>query len=164
MTNLPLNIDWQQILLHLFNFTILFGALYFLLYKPVVDFMAKREAYYKDLEEKAKANLEDAEKTKNEYDARLSAADEEIKAKKTEAGKAANMERERIVDEAKKEADSIVKAAGAKALKEHDKIVDDAKKEIADMVSEATEKIVMSEDVSASYDEFLKSIEGDKNE
>jgi simple sugar transport system permease protein len=28
MTGLPLNIDLQQILLHLFNFTILFGALY----------------------------------------------------------------------------------------------------------------------------------------
>ena len=27
MTGVPLNIDWQQILLHLFNFTILFGAL-----------------------------------------------------------------------------------------------------------------------------------------
>ena len=35
MTGLPLNIDWQQILLHLFNFTILFGALYILyLYIP----------------------------------------------------------------------------------------------------------------------------------
>ena len=34
MTGIPLNIDWQQILLHLFNFTILFGALYILLYKP----------------------------------------------------------------------------------------------------------------------------------
>ena len=30
----PLNIDWQQILLHLFNFIILFGILYFFLYKP----------------------------------------------------------------------------------------------------------------------------------
>ena len=40
--NIPLNIDWQQILLHVLNFVILFGGLYFLLYKPVKNFMAKR--------------------------------------------------------------------------------------------------------------------------
>ena len=32
---IPLNVDWQQILLHLFNFIILFGGLWLLLYKPV---------------------------------------------------------------------------------------------------------------------------------
>ena len=42
MTGVPLNVDWQQILLHLLNFTILFGALYILLYKPVKDFMKGR--------------------------------------------------------------------------------------------------------------------------
>lgn len=40
---IPLNVDWQQILLHLFNFIILFGGLWLLLYKPVKNFMAKRE-------------------------------------------------------------------------------------------------------------------------
>ena len=30
--NIPLNIDWQQILLHLLNFVILAGGLYLLLY------------------------------------------------------------------------------------------------------------------------------------
>ena len=34
---MPLNINLQQILLHALNFVILFGALYFLLYKPVRD-------------------------------------------------------------------------------------------------------------------------------
>ena len=33
---MPLNIDWQQILLHLLNFAILFAGLWLLLYKPVV--------------------------------------------------------------------------------------------------------------------------------
>lgn len=40
----PLNIDWQQILLHLFNFLILAGGLYLLLYKPVKAFMEKRRS------------------------------------------------------------------------------------------------------------------------
>lgn len=161
MTNLPLNIDIQQILLHLFNFTILFGALYFLLYSPVVKFMKQREDYYKDLEDKAKANVDDTQKTKEEYEAKLAKADEEIKVIKTEAGEAAEKEHERIVSEARSEADKILKNADIKAQRDHDKMIGDAKKEIADLVSDATEKIVMSSDVSASYDEFLKSIEGE---
>ena len=40
---MPLNIDWQQILLHLLNFVILAGGLYFLLYKPVKNFMLARK-------------------------------------------------------------------------------------------------------------------------
>ena len=55
--NIPLNIDWQQILLHLLNFAILAGGLYFLLYKPVKDFMDKRTAYYKEMDDQANARL-----------------------------------------------------------------------------------------------------------
>ena len=40
---MPLNIDWQQILLHLLNFLILATGLTLLLYKPVKRFMKKRE-------------------------------------------------------------------------------------------------------------------------
>ena len=46
----PLNIDWQQILLHMFNLIILTGGLYFLLYQPVTAFMKKRQEYYAGLE------------------------------------------------------------------------------------------------------------------
>ena len=53
----PLNIDWQQILLHLFNFLILFGGLYLLLYRPVKAFMDKRTAYYADMDAEAKRKL-----------------------------------------------------------------------------------------------------------
>ena len=43
---MPLNINLQQILLHALNFVILFGAMYFLLYKPVKSFMDSRKAHY----------------------------------------------------------------------------------------------------------------------
>ena len=39
---MPLNIDWQQILLHLLNFVILFAGRWLLLYKPVKKFMNGR--------------------------------------------------------------------------------------------------------------------------
>ena len=53
----PLNIDWQQILLHLFNFVLLAGGLYFLLYAPVRNFMERRTG---DIAAKEKAAAEKA--------------------------------------------------------------------------------------------------------
>ena len=75
---MPLNINLQQILLHALNFVILFGAMYFLLYKPVKSFMDSRKAHYEKMDEDAKAVLAEAEKTKAGYEAQLKSADEEI--------------------------------------------------------------------------------------
>ena len=55
--NIPLNIDWQQILLHLLNFVILAGGLYLLLYKPVKTFVEKRQLYYQEQDAKAAKTL-----------------------------------------------------------------------------------------------------------
>ena len=62
--NIPLNIDWQQILLHLFNFVILTGGLYFLLYGPVKKFMNKRLRYYKELDKQANKKIKETTKDK----------------------------------------------------------------------------------------------------
>ena len=58
---IPLNVDWQQILLHLFHFIILFGGHWLLLYKTVKNFKAKREAYYKEMVMAAAEKLAAAE-------------------------------------------------------------------------------------------------------
>ena len=61
---MPLNIDIQQILLHLFNLVLLLSILYLLLYKPVHDFMDKRAEEYKERDKCTKDALADAEKLK----------------------------------------------------------------------------------------------------
>ena len=73
----PLNIDWQQILLHLFNFLILAGGLYLLLYKPVKAFMEKRKAYYADMVAAANAKKAEAEVTQRQYAQHLETAEAE---------------------------------------------------------------------------------------
>ena len=54
MSGLPLNIEIQQIFLHMLNFVILAGGLYFLLYKPVCAFINKRTEYFANLENEIK--------------------------------------------------------------------------------------------------------------
>ena len=85
----PLNIDWQQILLHLMNFAILAGGLYVLLYRPVKAFMAKREAYYQAQADQAEKTAQEAERLKADYQAKLDAAGEEILQEKKRAAQAA---------------------------------------------------------------------------
>ena len=68
---MPLNIDFQQICLHLLNFAILFTGLYLILYKPVKDFMNKRQEHYKDMEKKADDNKAEAEELKKSYEERI---------------------------------------------------------------------------------------------
>ena len=65
--NIPLNIDWQQILLHLFNFAILAGGLYLLLYRPVKDFMKKREEHYQSMDEAAERARADAAQLQEQW-------------------------------------------------------------------------------------------------
>ena len=65
--NIPLNIDWQQIILHLLNFAILAGGLYFLLYRPVRKFMDQREEHYRQMETEAQQRLDQAKATEEEY-------------------------------------------------------------------------------------------------
>ena len=83
--NIPLNIDWQQILLHLLNFVILSGGLYLLLYKPVKAFMEKRQQYYQEQDAKAAKTLADAEKTAAEVRQQLKNADADAAAASSSA-------------------------------------------------------------------------------
>ena len=108
---MPLNIDWQQILLHVLNYTILFAVMYFFLFKPVKDFMEKREASYQKKHDDAKKVLEDAEKTKAEYESKIAAAEEEISVMKSEAGAKTAEERNRVLEQTRADALNILENA-----------------------------------------------------
>ena len=158
--NLPLNIDWQQILLHMFNLIILGFGLYLLLYKPVKAFMDKREAYYKDLDDSANKKNEDAEKLLKEYQDKLAKADEEIKDKKNIVMKELDEKVNSELNKAKEDAKRIVEDAKAQGQKKHDELVESANKDICDLAIKATSKLV-DKTLDDSYDEFLKSVKKD---
>ena len=159
--NVPLNIDWQQILLHLLNFVILFAVLYFLLYNPVKKFMDKRIEYYKSLDDEAKKNLQQAENTKKEYIEKLHSVDSEIEEKRQAAHQAISEKAEKSMLSAKEEAEAIISNAHKKAENDRNKILESAKSEIADMVADATQKFILKASTSDSYEQFLTAVERD---
>ncbi len=161
MTGVPLNIDWQQILLHLFNFTILFGALYILLYKPVKDFMAKRTAYYADMDTRAEDALKAAESSRMTYDEKVQSFDEEVRGERSKVNKELAEARERQLAAAKADAEKIVSDARTEAEREKEEIIASAQKEITDMVTGAMEKLTLEQSASDAFDQFLDAAEND---
>lgn len=166
--NIPLNIDWQQILLHLFNFAILASGLYLLLYKPVKDFMDQRTAYYRQMDENAKARLSEAEEIKADYSRQLHEVDAEIDQRRNAAVEALKQLEEKEMQQAKVQADKIIADAKRTAQKEHDQIIDDAQKEVTEMVTTATEKLVLQSTAAAAFNQFLnaaeRSVQGERSE
>lgn len=157
---MPLNIDWQQILLHLFNFVILFAVLYFLLYNPVKQFMDKRTEYFKNLDDEAKEKLAAAEKTEAEYESKVMAADTELAAEKEKALKELEVSIATRKKQAEDEAAKIITDARITAEQERVKILKEAQSEIADMVTTATEKIISASDTEEAYNQFLRIAQG----
>ena len=156
--NIPLNIDWQQILLHALNFVILVGGLYFLLYKPVKKFMAQREAHYRTMDEQAKQALREAEQLKADYQNQLGATDTEISRKKTQAQQEVEQSVQQQLADARTQADKIVADAQKAADRAHEKMLTEAQKELTDLAVEATKKLLFKENGDA-YDQFLKLAE-----
>ena len=159
MTGVPLNIDWQQILLHLFNFTILFGALYILLYKPVKDFMEGRETHYADMDSRAEQALADAENSKASYEKKEKDFDEEVRAEKNRMSKEIEAERERRLAAARGEAEKIISNARGEAEREKNEIIESAQKEITGMITDAMEKLTLEQTASDAFDQFLDAAE-----
>lgn len=159
---MPLNIDFQQILLHMLNFTILFGALYFLLYKPVCKFMLKRDDYYNDLDKKTTSAIADAEKTKSDYDDKLKQLNLQESHIKSDALNKAKKDSDQILADAQKEAADIVAKAKVRANKEKDTIIRSANKEIREIAEEAAQKLVI--DGEDAYDSFLNAYNAENGE
>lgn len=163
MNGVPLNIDWQQILLHLFNFVILFAILYLLLYKPIKNFINKRKQTYIDMANEASQNLAEAEKMKTEYEGKLSSAELEINAIKNSTLKDAKEKADKIVSDADKKAEKIIDKAKEKATIEKEKIVANANEEITNIAKEAAKKVVFGS-TSEAFDSFLDSAKENTND
>lgn len=155
---MPLNIDFQQILLHLFNFVLLFAILYFLLYKPVHDFMAKRSASIDMLNNDAQAKLKEAEDIKAEYEKNLANVKVEIEQRKTEAEHEVSLIKAKKIKEAEGEAERIISDARRRAEAEREKILKDTNSEIVELANAMAEQVV-TKSASEAFELFLKSAE-----
>ena len=152
--NLPLNIDLQQIFLHMLNFVILVGGLYFILYNPVKKFMDQRVARSAERHTAAADQLAAADKLAADHQAQLDKLDEELRERRAESQKIAQAAAQQQLDRAQEQADQIVAAARKSAESIRAKAVSDSHKELKELAIAAAEKLAVSSSRDA-IDEFL---------
>lgn len=155
--NIPLNIDLQQILLHLLNFSVLTLGLYLLLYNPVKKFMDERKEHYCKLDKEAQEKLKEAQDLERLYKERLDSVETEVREIRAKASQEMKLEADAILQKAKEQAAKIISDAQEAAQKERKKIIDSAQEDIASIVMEATEKL-LAKSASSTLDQFLDSV------
>ena len=155
----PLNVDPQQILLHWMNLAILTGGLYFLLFKPVKQFMEKRADYYRDLDRQANDKLAQAEQLRASCQAKLDQADEEIRQERARAQQAAVQSAQEQLDQARDQALRIVAKAKDEAEQSKARALRESQKEMRELAAQAAKKLAArpGEDF---FDQFLDLTEG----
>ena len=158
-SGLPLNIDPQQILLHWLNLVILVGGLYFILYKPVKQFIAKREEHYRQLDQQAEDKIAQAEQLQVQYSEKLAAADEEIHQARAKAQQAVEQSTQDQLEQARAQAEHIVAQARAQADRIKEQAVHDSQDEIRRLAETATARLALRQD---PFDQFLDLAEGGK--
>lgn len=156
-----------DLVINICSIIVLFLVVKKLAYNPVKKFMAART-------ERVTAQKREAEKLAREAQAKVYEYDEllkECETAKTQAIKdgeaVAREESARIVSVAKEKAQTIIDNANKKAEEKYSKTVEDANDYIVNLTIDASSKLlrreVNDEDNKKIVEDFLNSVDGDKN-
>lgn len=147
-----LNLDPWNILFTVINLLIFFLIIKFFLLKPIKKVMDEREQMIKDDFDSAKKTKKEAEELKAEYENDLKTAKDKATQITAEAKKTAELQKNKIIDNANKQAKQIVDKAQKDASLEYDRTMAVLESEIASLALVAAEKVVKT---GSSYDNFL---------
>ena len=161
-----INVNIWLILISLCNLVILFFILKKFLYKPVKRILAARQAEYDAKVAEADGKLAEAEEVKAALDEKFAAADDEADRILKDAKENAERRGAAIVTEAKDKADLIVRNAESEADLRRRKAEESIKDDIADVSVEIAGKIIGREvnesDHRRLVDDFINKMGDDE--
>ena len=162
------NLDWQLLAdscLTIIAIFVLFLALSYFLFNPARKLLNSRKEKIQDELETAKKDMEDARSLKAQYESKLQDIDKEAESILSDARKRALNNENQIIAQAKEEAAAILARARTEAELEKQKMSDDVKKEMIVIASLMAGKVVSASiDTTVQnqlIDETLKEM-GDK--
>lgn len=157
-----ISVNIWQIIISLCNLVILFLILKHFLFKPVNKVLDDRQKAIDTDYSDAKAALENAKKTENEWNGKIKAADEKANEIIGSAADAAKIRAEKITAEAKKQADNIVARAKSEMELEKRKSEESLKQQISEVSTAVAGKILSRElnenDQRKLIDSFIDEI------
>ncbi|MDO4518628.1 MAG: F0F1 ATP synthase subunit B [Bacillota bacterium] len=140
-----LGINLKEIIFAMVNFLILVGVLGKLIYKPYLGALENRKKIIKDRFDKADAVNKRAEAKMIAYNRRIANADEEVREMIKAGKKKADEQAQIIINEAQEQAERIIANAERTAELERERAMDEMRREIASMALMAAEKIIDKE-------------------
>lgn len=135
-----------------------------LFWKPVREFLEKRNAAVEADREAAKADEADTLKLKAEYEALLKDAHKEAEAVLSASYKDAHRQQEEIIAQAKKEASTIIEQANKDAELEKRRVRDEVKQQMVEIADAMAGEFVIAKDPfrqALLLEETLKEMGGD---
>jgi len=137
-----LGINLPGLIAFLVSFVILFGLLGLFLYKPVMKMLDERSKRIKESMEQAEATKEQYARAEEEVRKLINKAREDGQALVSQASQMGDKIKEEAKEGARKEAQVIVDRTRAELEEERDRIIDDLRREFVDISISAAEKVI----------------------
>lgn len=137
-----LNLDIPTILFEVINFLVLTGLLYVLLFRPIQRRVNQRSEEKQRQKEEIAKQLAQAEDLRGELEQRLENVDEQVEEILGEARDRMEEIRRSTIDNARQEAERILKAASSEAGQLQEKAVSDHMEEILDAIREVSQRVI----------------------
>ncbi len=134
---------------------VLFAVMSYFLFNPARKMLSDRQAKIKGELDDAKTNMEEANRLRQEYEAKLHDIDREAEAILSEAHKKALTNENQIIAQAKEEAARIMERARVEAQLEKQKVADEVKTEIISIASLMAGKVVAASIDTAVQDQLV---------
>lgn len=137
-----MEIQLAQIIFQIINFGVVFGALSYLLYKPIIKILDERAQKIEEGQVAAQKSLNEQEKIEEMKKQTKQKAEKEAAKMLEEANKAANDRKNKLVAQAKDEALAEVERLRTAWGDEKRKAVKDMKNQFGEAVVAAAEKVI----------------------
>lgn len=151
-------IDWQMLAdstLTIIAVFVLLAVMSYFLFNPARKMLSDRQLKIQNELDDAKTNMDEAHRLREEYEAKLRDVNKEVESILSDARKRALANENQIIAKAKEEAALIMERAHVEAELEKQKMSDDVKKEIISVASLMAGKIVSASVDTATQDRLI---------
>lgn len=161
-----MDIKLADIIFQIINFSIVVGALTYLLYKPVLKILEERAKKVKTAQADAEATIAQKQKTEKETDQIINKAHKQAQEIIDMARKKAQTQAKQIIDQAKDQAKKSTQKAATGWEKEKQTMIDQLRSQYVNDVTAITEKVLagildkktQQQYITQQLDSIIKSI------
>lgn len=137
-----LGIDWQVLISQGIAFLILFGALFFVAYKPILKMLDERSNRIKESLEQAEAVKEQSLRAEEEVRKQLQAANQQGQEIIARATQSSDEIRAKAQELAKRDAEALIERARQAIKAEQDQAIDKLRQEFSELTIFAASKVI----------------------